>query len=60
GTGWTGGWRGSHGSDGPQGYWAEPHVVISPTGTRLLFGSDWGGQDSVDAFVVELPSYVAP
>jgi hypothetical protein len=47
----------SHGSEGPQGYWAEPHVVISPSGTRLLFGSDWGGQDSVDAYVVELPSY---
>lgn len=49
---------------GLQGYWAEPHVVISPSGTRLLFGSDWGnGQtlngatESVDAYVVELPSY---
>lgn len=50
----------SHGSEGPQGYWAEPHVVISPTGSRLLLGSDWGGQDRVDAYVVELPSYVAP
>jgi hypothetical protein len=42
---------------GPQHYWAEPHVVISPTGTRALFGSDWGGTDSVDAYVVETPSY---
>ncbi len=38
-------------------YWGEPHVTISPTGTRLLFGSDWSGsQDgtSVDAYVAEL------
>ncbi len=45
------------GKAGPQGYWAEPHVVISPSATRLLFGSDWGGGDSVDAYVIELPSY---
>lgn len=38
-------------------YWAEPHGTISPTGTRILFGSDWGGGASVDAYVVELPSY---
>ncbi|BAU47924.1 hypothetical protein SVA_1357 [Sulfurifustis variabilis] len=48
----------SWGKAGPRGYWAEPHVVISPSGTRLLFGSDWGGGSSVDAYVVELPSYV--
>jgi hypothetical protein len=47
----------SYGKNGPQGYWAEPHAVISPTGTRVLFGSDWGGGDTVDAYVVELPSY---
>jgi len=38
-------------------YWGEPHVTISPTGTRLLFGSDWSGaQDgtSVEAYVAEL------
>ena len=40
-------------------YWAEPHVVISPSGTRILFGSDWNGGNSVDSYVVELPSYVA-
>ncbi len=45
------------GKAGPQGYWAEPHVVISPSATRLLFGSDWGGGNSVDAYVVELPAY---
>jgi hypothetical protein len=44
-------------NDCPRDYWAEPHVVISPSGTRLLFGSDWGGGESVDAYVVELPSY---
>ena len=47
----------SAGDDGPNGYWAEPHVNISPSGTRLLFGSDWGSGSTVDAYVVELPSY---
>lgn len=47
----------SLGDNGPQGYWAEPHVVISPSGTRMLFGSDWGGGATVDTYVVELPSY---
>ena len=47
----------SWGGDGPQGYWAEPHAVPSPSGTRILFGSDWGGGQSVDAYVVELPAY---
>jgi hypothetical protein len=46
--------------EGAWGYWAEPHVVISPTGTRLLFGSDWGNGAAVDTYVVELPSYRAP
>ena len=48
----------SWGGDGPQGYWAEPHAVPSPSGTRILFGSDWGGGQSVDAYVVELPAYL--
>ncbi|CAZ97966.1 hypothetical protein [Zobellia galactanivorans] len=42
------------------GYWGEPHAVISPTGTRVLFGSDWSGSEdgkSVESYVVELPSY---
>lgn len=30
----------------------------SPSGTRILFGSDWGGGDTVDAYVLELSSYV--
>ena len=38
-------------------YWAEPHVSMSPSGTRLLFGSDWGGGATADSYVVELPSY---
>jgi hypothetical protein len=37
-------------------YWAEPHVVPSPTGTRAVFGSDWGGGASVDTYVLELPA----
>ena len=41
-------------------YWGEPHVSISPTGTRLLFGSDWSGPEdgiSVDAYVAELKAH---
>ncbi|AIY14581.1 hypothetical protein [Cellulophaga baltica] len=41
-------------------YWGEPHAVISPTGTRVLFGSDWSGSEdgkSVESYVVELPSF---
>jgi hypothetical protein len=38
-------------------YWAEPHAVPSPSGTRILFGSDWGNGGTVDTYVVELPSY---
>ena len=41
-------------------YWGEPHAVISPSATRVLFGSDWSGSDdgkSVDSYVVELPSF---
>jgi hypothetical protein len=38
-------------------YWAEPHVVFSPTGTRACFGSDWENHGYVDAYVVELPGY---
>jgi hypothetical protein len=47
----------SFGDDGPQAYWAEPHVTPSPSGTRVLFGSDWGGTATADTYVVELPSY---
>jgi hypothetical protein len=37
-------------------YWAEPHVVPSPSGTRAVFASDWGGGATVDTYVVELPT----
>jgi len=52
---------GHHRSDENQfDYWGEPHACISPTGTRVLFGSDWSGSEdgqSVDCYVVELPAY---
>ncbi len=52
---------GHHRSDEDQfDYWGEPHAVISPSGTRVLFGSDWSGAEdgeSVDSYVVELPSF---
>lgn len=38
-------------------YFGEPHPVISPSGTRILFGSDWYDSGSVDTYVVELPAY---
>ena len=38
----------SFGGEGRWGYWAEPHVVVSPTATRLLFGSDWGNGRTVE------------
>jgi hypothetical protein len=47
----------SWGKDGPQGYWAEPHAVPSPSGTRIAFGSDWGGTNTVDTYVAELLAY---
>lgn len=48
---------GSSDNCGTQGYWAEPHVTISPSGSRVLFASDWGGQPIVDTYVIELPNY---
>jgi hypothetical protein len=48
---------GHHRSQEAQDYWGEPHVSGSPSGTRALFASDWNGGDSVDTYVVELPSY---
>jgi hypothetical protein len=38
-------------------YWAEPHAVPSPSGTRVVFASDWGNGATVDSYVAELPSY---
>ena len=41
-------------------YFAEPHVTISPTGTRLIFGSDWYDSGSIDSYVIELKQYKRP
>jgi len=41
-------------------YFGEPHATISPSGTRILFGSDWYDSGSVDSYVVELPGYKKP
>ena len=30
---------------------------MSPSGTRILFASDWGNSATVDAYVAELPAY---
>lgn len=38
-------------------YFGEPHATLSPSGTRLLFGSDWYGSGSVDTYVIELPAH---
>lgn len=38
-------------------YWAEAHMVPSPSGTRAVFASDWGNGTTVDTYVVELPAY---
>jgi len=42
---------------GYAGYFGEPHPVISPKGTRIVFGSDWYDSGSVDTFIIELPPY---
>jgi len=41
-------------------YFGEPHATISPSGTRILFGSDWYNSGTVDSYVVELPDYIKP
>jgi len=41
-------------------FFGEPHASISPSGTRVLFASDWSGSEdgqSVDCYVVELPIF---
>jgi len=53
----------SYGKDAKRGdyhpYFGEPHATISPSGTRIVFGSDWYDSGSVDAYVIELPAYKA-
>lgn len=35
----------------------EPNVTQSPSGTRVLFGTDWYDSGFVDTYVIELPTY---
>lgn len=44
---------------GYKGYFGEPHATISPSGTRIVFGSDWYDSGSVDSYVIELPAHKA-
>ena len=58
---------GDYGNAAISNYWAQPNVVISPSGTRILFDSDWGAGNPanvivnpnavVDTYVIELPTY---
>jgi len=41
-------------------YFGEPHPSHSPSGTRVVFGSDWQDSGAVDTYVVELPGYIRP
>lgn len=41
-------------------YFGEPHATISPSGTRVLFGSDWYDSGAVNSYVIELPGYQRP
>ncbi|MEE9424976.1 MAG: hypothetical protein V3V18_08335 [Methylococcales bacterium] len=36
------------------GYFGEPHPVISPSGSRVIFSSDWYDSGSVDTYVINL------
>ncbi len=44
---------------GSIGYFAEPHPVLSPSGTRILFSSDWNNSGKVDTFVIELAGFLS-
>ena len=58
---------GNYANSSNSNYWAQPNVIISPRGTRILFASDWGaanpksptvnGSAVVDTYVITLPSY---
>ena len=37
-------------------YFGEPHAVMSPSGSRILFNSDWYDSGSVDTYAVQLQS----
>ena len=45
---------------GYEPYFGEPHASISPSGTRIIFGSDWYDSGSVDSYVIELTDYKPP
>lgn len=40
---------------GDLAYWAEAHPSMSPKGTYIIFGSDWGDSGSVDTYLLVLP-----
>lgn len=44
----------SRGSSYRGGYFGEPHAVMSPSGSRILFNSDWHDSGSVDTYAVNL------
>ena len=44
----------TYANNGRWNYWSETHPCISPTGTRVVFGSDWGNSFTVDTYVVDL------
>ncbi len=41
-------------------YFGEPHPSHSPSGTRIVFASDWQDSGAVDTYVIELPGYQRP
>lgn len=41
-------------------YFGEPHATLSPSGTRIIFGSDWYDSGAVDSYIIELPGYQKP
>lgn len=45
---------------GYKAYFGEPHATISPSGTRIIYGSDWYDSGAVDSYVIELPDYTRP
>jgi Tol biopolymer transport system component len=36
------------------GYWGEPHPSMSPTGSRIVFSSDWYGSNAVNTYILDL------
>ena len=60
---------GNYGNASQSNYWAQPNVTMSPSGTRILFQSDWGAENPsspvidpnamIDTYVIELPGYSA-